>query len=207
MSNQNPYEQLGVTEDSSFEEIQAVRDRLFAEYQGDRKQLEAIEAAYDSVLMDRLRMRQEGKIKVPDRIRFPEKMVQPPPSPAPTVPAKAPDWLQRLLDTPTQADIWQPAGILAALGTVVVFVPFSLNVLQMALVAGLGSSFFFLYRKERKLGRSVLLGLTGLIAGFVVGGLIGSLLQAQLSMIGLKTEEFATIVTFVILWLISSFLR
>lgn len=206
MSNQNPYEQLGVSEDSSFEEIQAVRDRLFAEYQGDRKQLEAIEAAYDSVLMDRLRMRQEGKIKVPDRIRFPEKMVQPPPSPAPAVPSKAPDWLQRLLDTPTQADILLPAGVLSALGTIVVLMP-SLNVVQMALVAGLGASFYFLYRKERKLGRSVLLGLTGLIAGFVIGGLLGSLLQAQLSMIGLPTEVFATIITFIVLWLISSFLR
>lgn len=206
MSSQNPYEQLGVTEDSSFEDIQAARDRLFAEYQGDRKRLETLEAAYDAVLMDRLRMRQEGKIKVPDRIRFPEKLVQPPPSPAPVTPAKTPDWVQHLIDTPTPADIWLPAGVLAALGAFVVFMP-SWNVLQMTLVAGVGSSFYFLYRKERKLGRSVLLGITGLIAGFLIGGVLGSLLQAQLGLIGLSPEVFATIITFIILWLISSFLR
>ncbi len=99
MSSQNPYEQLGVTEASSFDEIQDARNRLFAEYEGDRKQLESIEAAYDAVLMDRLRLRQEGKIKVPDRIRFPEKMVQPAPAPAPSPVSNGPSWLQRLIDT------------------------------------------------------------------------------------------------------------
>jgi len=64
MSEQNPYEQLGVTEESSFEEIQEAKQRLVQQYQNDSKIVELIEAAYDSVLMDRLRMRQEGRIKV-----------------------------------------------------------------------------------------------------------------------------------------------
>ena len=77
MSEQNPYEQLGVTEESSFEEIQEAKQRLVQQYQNDSKIVESIEAAYDSVLMDRLRMRQEGRIKVPDRIRFPERLTIP----------------------------------------------------------------------------------------------------------------------------------
>jgi hypothetical protein len=77
MSEQNPYEQLGVTEESSFEEIQEAKQRLVQQYQNDSKIVELIEAAYDSVLMDRLRMRQEGRIKVPDRIRFPERLTIP----------------------------------------------------------------------------------------------------------------------------------
>lgn len=205
MSNQSPYEQLGVTEESSFEEIQAARDRLFAQHTGDRKQLESVEAAYDAVLMERLRMRQEGKIKVPDRIRFPEKLVQAP-SPAPSPTSQSSSWVQRLIDTPSPGDIWLPAGVLTALSVLTALVP-SPNVLQIAWIAALGSSFYFLYRKEWKLGRAVLLGLLGLIVGFFVGSLFGGLLQPQLAAIALRQEVFATAVTFFILWLVSSFLR
>ncbi len=76
MSDQNPYEKLGVSEDASFDEIQEARNRLLEQHGGDGKNLEMIEAAYDAILMERLRMRQEGKIKVPERIRFPEMRVQ-----------------------------------------------------------------------------------------------------------------------------------
>lgn len=212
MSGQNPYEQLGVTEDSSFEEIQSARNRLFAEHQGDRKQLESIEAAYDSVLMDRLRLRQEGKIKVPDRIRFPEKVVQPSPSPTPAQASNSPDWLQRFIDSPSRIDILLPAGILSALSLLVVFyhaptLAASQQVIQASLVLGVGSSFYFLFRKERKLGRSVLLTLGGLIGGLAIGYLLASVLKVQLSSLNVSLDAFATGVTFVILWLISSFLR
>ncbi len=206
MSSQNAYEQLGVTEASSFEEIQDARNRLFTQHQGDRKQLESVEAAYDAVLMDRLRLRQEGKIKVPDRIRFPEKVTPPPPSPPSAPTGQATAWLQRLVDTPTRSDILIPAGVLTALSALVIVVPSS-NVLQMALILGMGASFYFLYRKERKLGRTVLLGLTGLVLGFLAGGVLGSLLPALVASIGLSTEVFASVVTFFVLWLVSSFLR
>lgn len=206
MSDQTSYERLGVTEDSSFEDIQAARDRLVAQHPSDPRQQDAIEAAYDAVLMDRLRLRQEGRIKVPDRIRFPEKSA-PLAANSTSTPAKAaPSWLQGWLDTPTPRDIWLPAGILSALSAVVVFSP-SLNTLQMVLVAGVGSSFYLLFRKERKLGRAILLGLGGLVLGFTIGGLLGSLLQAQLIAIGLRPEVFVTVFTFVILWLFSSFLK
>ncbi|MBW4469147.1 MAG: CPP1-like family protein [Stenomitos rutilans HA7619-LM2] len=206
MSSQSPYEQLGVTEASSFEEIQDARDRLFTQHQGDRKQLESIEAAYDAVLMDRLRLRQEGKIKVPDRIRFPEKAAPPPASPPPVLANQGTAWLQRLIDTPSLTDVLLPAGILTALSALVIAVP-TANVIQMALILGMGTSFYFLYRKERKLGRTVLLGLLGLVVGFLAGGLLGTALLPQIASIGLNANAFVSVVTFVILWLVSSFLR
>jgi len=58
MSEQSPYEQLGVTLDASFDEIQEARDRLKQQYSGEIKLLQSIEAAYDAILMDRLKMRQ-----------------------------------------------------------------------------------------------------------------------------------------------------
>jgi hypothetical protein len=209
MSSQNPYEQLGVTEASSFDEIQDARNRLFAEYEGDRKQLESIEAAYDAVLMDRLRLRQEGKIKVPDRIRFPEKMVQPAPAPAPSPVSNGPGWLQRLIDTPSRTDILLPAAILAPLTAVLFFyINPSPQLIQLLLLVGVGSSFYFLFRKERKFGRAILLTLIGLVFGLLVGMYaLGPLLHSGFPNFSMSSEALATVFTFLILWLISSFLR
>ena len=208
MSDQTSYEQLGVTEDSSFEDIQAARDRLVAQNLGDPKQQDAIEAAYDAVLMDRLRLRQEGRIKVPDRIRFPEKSAPPPPSTAASPALTTPRWLQGWIDTPTQQDIWLPGSVMAALSATVLLAP---STLQMALVGGVGASFYFLFRKERKLGRSILLSLGGLILSFTIGGVLGSLLQAQFHGLGITPEVFValftTVFSFIVLWLFSSFLK
>lgn len=87
MSEQTPYQQLRVSENATFEEIQESRNLLMQEYNGDRQKIEAIEAAYDAILMQRLKLRQEGKIKVPDRIRFAEKVAETPPA-IPAVPKK-----------------------------------------------------------------------------------------------------------------------
>ena len=69
MGDRSPYQVLGVSEGASFEEIQNARDRLLdrVEQQGEQTQ---VEQAYDAILMQRLRLRQEGKIAVPDGIRF-----------------------------------------------------------------------------------------------------------------------------------------
>lgn len=201
MSDLNHYQQLGVDENASFEEIQDARNRLIQEQGGDRKQLEAVEAAYDAILMDRLRLRQEGKIKVPDRIRFPERLVEPPPEFTPVPSKQTPDWLQRFVDTPSRADILWPAGIFAALGLL------SLTAPPVALALGVGFSLYFLNRKEHKFGRAFLLTLAGLIIGVGVGLWVGGFIAPQLQSIAVAQEAFAAFVTFIILWLITSFLR
>ncbi|NJO40075.1 MAG: molecular chaperone DnaJ [Cyanobacteria bacterium CRU_2_1] len=202
MSDKNPYEMLGVNENSSFDEIQEARNRLINECNGDRKQIEAVEAAYDAILMDRLRLRQEGKIKVPDRIRFPERLVDPPPEYTPPPSQQAPDWLQRFIDTPSRADILLPGGLFLGAG---VFSLFTNPALPLAV--GVAVSLYFLNRKENKFGRALLLTLAGLILGVVIGSQLGNLLMAQLLPLSLSVETFAALITFVILWLVSSFLR
>lgn len=201
MSDKSAYERLGLDENASFDEIQEARNRLVQEHAGDRKQVEAIETAYDAILMDRLRLRQEGKIKVPDRIWFPERLVEPPPEFAPTSVKKTPDWLQRLLDTPSRGDILLPAAVFAGTGLL------SLSVPSMGLALGVGASLYFLNRKEHKFGRAFLLTLIGLVIGVVFGLQIGQFIAPQLAQISLAAESFAALITFVFLWLISSFLR
>lgn len=208
MSDQNPYEKLGVSEDASFDEIQDARNRQLEQHSGDAKSLELIEASYDAILMDRLRMRQEGKIKVPERIRFPELRVQFAPKEVSTPREQSPAWLQRILDQPTTADVLLPGAWYFGLSAIGVFYPAAGDqVLQLALVVGVGLSVYFLNRKEGRFGRAVLLTLIGLIAGLIVGGLLASWLLPQISLARLTTEQFSTVFTFILLWLISSFLR
>ncbi|MBE9179188.1 CPP1-like family protein [Oculatella sp. LEGE 06141] len=201
MSEQNHYEKLGVDESASFDEIQDARNRLIMQYSADRKQVEAIESAYDAILMDRLRQRQEGKIKVPDRIRFPERVVEPPPEFTPAPPKQTPDWLQRFVDTPSQSDILWPAGLFLGVSLL------SFSAPSLALALGVGFSLYFLNRKEHKFGRAFLLTLVGLIVGVVLGLQLGALVAAQLAGFNLEVTSLAALVALFILWLMSSFLR
>ncbi len=57
-----PYERLGVTADASFDEVQAAKLARLKDLGNDPQARALIEAAYDSVLMDRLKERQQGKV-------------------------------------------------------------------------------------------------------------------------------------------------
>lgn len=207
MSDQHPYEKLGVSEDASFDEIQDARNRLLEQYSGDTQRLEVIEAAYDAILMDRLRMRQEGKIKVPERIRFPELRVQSLPKQSPSPREQSPAWLQRMLDQPTLTDVLLPGAWYLGLSAISIFYAVGGDqVLQLALVVGVAISIYFLNRKEGKFGRAVLFTLGGLILGLIVGGLVAKLVLTS-PLIGLSSNQFSTVLTFILLWLVSSFLR
>lgn len=206
MSEQNPYEQLGVTEESSFEEIQEAKQRLVQQYQNDSKIVELIEAAYDSVLMDRLRMRQEGRIKVPDRIRFPERLTIPVES-KPVTSSKSPNWWQSLIDTPSAQDIGVPAVIYACLGAITLLVPDpSGSLLPLLLAFGVFVNIYFFNRKEKRFGRALLFTLAGLVLGVALGAGLASLAaKADLNIFG--DRQIYALVTFLIFWVISSFFR
>ncbi|MBE9056620.1 CPP1-like family protein [Sphaerospermopsis sp. LEGE 08334] len=208
MSDQNPYQKLGVSEDASFDEIQDARNRLLEQHGGDSKGRESIESAYDAILMDRLRMRQEGKIKVPERIRFPEMRVPSPQKESPAPLKQSPAWLQRILDQPSLSDVLAPGAWFLGLSAISLFVPAASDqVLQLGLVVGVGVSIYFLNRKENKFGRAVLFTLASLIIGLIAGGLIAVPVLQQLALINITANQFSTVLTFILMWLISSFLR
>jgi hypothetical protein len=203
MSEPTPYQLFEVDEDASFDEVQEARTRLTEKYSGDKKRLESIEVAYEAILMDRLRQRQEGKIKVPERIRFPERLTPAPANFTPSAPSGSPAWLQRLIDTPSRSDILWPAGVYAGLGGLSVYPAANDSLLQLTLALGVGTCLYFVNRKEQKFGRAVLLTVAGLVIGLVLGGLLGPLVGTAL----IATEKFIALFTFLILWLVSGFLR
>ena len=58
----NPYERLGITPDASFDAVQAAKQARLEEVGDDPQARARVEAAYDAVLMDRLKERQQGKV-------------------------------------------------------------------------------------------------------------------------------------------------
>ncbi|OKH21408.1 molecular chaperone DnaJ [Hydrococcus rivularis NIES-593] len=208
MSEQNPYERLGVTENASFEEIQAAKQRSIEQYRDDSQVLESIEAAYDAIIMDRLRMRQEGRIKVPDRIRFPEKLAEVSPLPPSVSVSKSPSWLQRAIDTPSQSDLLWSIAVFLILSILTVFSQNnSESVLPLLMAIGVCANIYLLNRKEQRLGRAVLFTVLGLLLGIGLGSGLASLLGLPSSSFMLSVEQLACLVTFGLFWLISSFLR
>jgi hypothetical protein len=208
MSEQTPYEILGISENDSFDTIQAARDRRMAELGQDTQQQEQVEAAYDAILMHRLRLRQEGKITVPERIRYAEQAPTPKKSPSPATPVKAslPAWIERLLDRPSTSELLWPAVIYGLLFLTSVLPNLQLATLQLLLVAGLVAAVYFLQRKEQRFGRSVLIAFLGLLTGLGLGTLLSSLLLPYLGL-PLAAEQFTSAIALSLLWLTTTFLR
>ncbi|MDJ0647099.1 MAG: CPP1-like family protein [Xenococcaceae cyanobacterium MO_188.B19] len=207
MSENNPYEILGVTENASFEEIQAAKQRISKQYSEDNKMVERVETAYDSIIMERLRLRQEGKIKVPERIRFPERSVELPAPKTPILRQNTTNWWQQLVDNPSQREILIPTGVFLSLAIITVISLNNNNYSSLSLLMGLGfmSSLYFLNRKEKRFGRSLLISLVALLGGVGLGAAIAGTLKG--SGVFISTEQVGSAVTFTLFWFASCFLR
>jgi hypothetical protein len=201
MNDPNPYEKLGVTENASFEEIQEAKKNLIEQYQNDVKAVGTIESAYDAIIMDRLRMRQEGRIKVPDRIRFAEKTVEMPKTAAPISLSQSPAWLQGLIDHPSSNDLIWPSVIFFGLITMVVLSP-GINP-SVILALGFCGSIYLINRKENRFGRALFLTFAGLLLGIVIGMGLASGINSPT----LNVNQLASAITCFLFWLISCFLR
>lgn len=59
---QDPYQQLQIRSDASFDDVQRARDRALKSCGDDAVARAKVETAYDAVLMDRLRDRQSGRL-------------------------------------------------------------------------------------------------------------------------------------------------
>ncbi|MGB3669500.1 MAG: CPP1-like family protein [Phormidesmis sp.] len=206
------YETLGLTEASSFEEVQSARTKLAAECKDDPQKKEGIEAAYDAILMERLRLRQEGKIKVPDRIRFAEKQTK--------VKTSSPvsnltdnigsQWFSDLLDQPeSSSELLWPSVTFGGL----IALSWLLNSqdatgASSALALGVMASIYFLNKKTRKFWRSSGLASAGLVIGLVLGLVIVQILGSQgTALPDAQVAALSVSVTLSVLWFVTGFLR
>ncbi|MGB5241019.1 MAG: CPP1-like family protein [Prochlorococcaceae cyanobacterium] len=83
----SPYERLGVTPDASFDEVQAARQHQLEAVADDPQARARVEAAYDAVLMERLRERQQGKVSSAAVTASKREEIKPPVARVPSRPA------------------------------------------------------------------------------------------------------------------------
>lgn len=76
----DPYERLGVAPDASFDTVQEAKLARLQEAGEDPMVRSRIEAAYDAVLMDRLKERQQGRVSSAARSASQREQASPPPS-------------------------------------------------------------------------------------------------------------------------------
>lgn len=210
MSELNPYEQLGVTENASFEEIQTAKQYLREKYQNDPPILESIEIAYDAIIMQRLKLRQEGKIKVPEQIRFPEK-IKPVETPKvnsfsnPQINSKISLWFSDLLDQPSFKEIAFNGLVFLLLILISIFN--TVEILPLLLTVGIGTTIVILFQKQGMFWRSLGIAFFTFIIGIFMANILFGILTNSGINVNLQSEQFASIFTFCLLWLSSNFTR
>jgi hypothetical protein len=207
MSQQSPYEQLGVSEDATFEEIQAAKQRVLAQLGGDDTLQNNIEAAYDAILMERLKLRQQNKIKVPEEIRFPEKLLATVPKFAPPSLGNSPSWLADTFERPDRSALLTTSGAYALLAGAALVPRIAYTGLPTIMALGTAFSLYFINRKQRRFKRALLGSLLALGVGMLVAGLLVNSAHLPVRSIGLQGEVFAALVTFLCLWIVSSFTK
>jgi len=192
----DPYQRLQVAADASFDEVQAARQARLDEAGDDPMARSRIEAAYDAVLMGRLKERQQGKVSSAARTASQREQAPPPPSrpalPAlsnlPQLPAvnfRAPGPLPAMA-LATGRERWFPLAVDGVLLLLLLLVPSAPPELLLAL-----ATLVTVINLQRRRGR--MLAAVGysfglLVLGLLLGALLHSVLNSSLPL-GLPLGE------------------
>jgi hypothetical protein len=172
-----PYATLGVAEDASFDAVQAARQARLAEAGDNPLARSKVEAAYDAVLMERLKERQQGRVSTAARTASVREQQPPAPPPRLTLPA-LPKVSPPAVALPSLAlgsgrQLWFPLGVTGVLLALLLVVPAASPDLLLALATAMA-----VISLQWRLGRLPLAigwGLGLLCGGLLLGGLLLSL--------------------------------
>lgn len=208
MSEQNPYKTLGLAESASFEEIQAAKQKLSKQKQDDNTAVEDLEAAYDAIIMDRLRQRQQGTLEVPDQIRFAETQKK---TPVVQLPSKIdtsswPNWLTDLRDNPEPQELNLALGLNGAIAIGSLLLN-DMTLGSTILTALLIVNAYLLYRKENRFGRALLISVGALSVGVLLGSGVNALIASQGNGLVIASTKVIIVTCSAVNGLTSSYLR
>lgn len=182
-----PYSRLGLNPGASFDEVQAARQSRLVEAGDDAMARARIEAAYDAVLMERLKERQQGRVSTAAASASQREQASKPATRSASLPALPQVTLPKLpvagLAAPTLSlgqgrSLWVPVAGFSLL-LLALLVPAGLPAEPLLAFATLLTTVCLLWR-GRRLPASVGLSFALLTAGLVLGALLVSLLDPQL---------------------------
>jgi hypothetical protein len=197
----DPYQRLGVQPDASFDAVQAARAARLEDVGEDPLARSAIEAAYDAVLMDRLKERQQGKVSSAARTASQREQTAPPPTrpllpslpSLPQLPAGRLSTSRTSLPTLALAEGRERWFPLAAHGALLVFLV-ALPALPADLLLALATAATVLNLQRRHgrflaaVGWSLLLLVVGLVAGALLLSALAPALPPALPLSPIQIE-------------------
>lgn len=188
----SPYERLGIAADAGFDTVQAARQQRLDEVGDDPQARARIEAAYDAVLMDRLKDRQQGKVSSAALSASQREAARPAASPPPSRPSlpalptlsalprpalSAPALALPSLSLLEGRDRWITLGATALLLAGLLLAPASG---ELVLAAATVLTVLGLQRRRARFLAAVGWSLLLLSAGLLLGGLLVSLIDPSL---------------------------
>ena len=216
----DPYIRLGLSQDATFEQVQAAKARCIADVDGDDQARARVEAAYDAVLMARLRDRQQGQVSPAAATASQrEEGVGSAPLTGPSFPGTS--VLQKIrtnLPDPSQslASLAPQWSLVEGQGRIVRFIAgiiglglLVVSVASVQLVLALACIGVFLSQVRR--GRRPLASLGWTLLALIVGLLVGSLFTIALSptalqQLSINPAQIQALPAAVLLWLAALFL-
>lgn len=185
---ESSYQQLGIQEDAAFDAVQRAKTRKLAACGDDSQAKAQVEAAYDAVLMDRLKRRQAGHLSseaasaseqeaksTTKLLRFPAlprlpRLLTPPGD-------LSADELKTRIGWPVFSlaegqQLWVPLCIYTGLLAWIFLFPVTTEALSLALSIGASTMIATLLWRGSGFMRSILWGLAGLVVGIIFGLLV-----------------------------------
>lgn len=187
------YKRLGISREASEEEIQAARNFLIEQYAGHKPSVDAIESAYDKILLESFRARRRPKINLKGKWKK-------------VTDSRLIKAVSSRFEAPSRNLIIKTATLFLVLGIWSFLNPTEEGpVYQVAI--SLMASIYFIYSRLKNRLRACLYGLGAFLGSWVLGSfLMASVLPPVIK--GARSLEVTTsLISYVFLWIASTYLK
>ena len=218
-SAEDPYSRLGLSAGASFEAVQSARQRCLSEAGDDPQMRARVEAAYDAVLMARLRDRQDGQVSQAAASASEREQISGVESSAASLPgvgvlqrfrSNLPDPSQSLSGLAPQWSLVEGQGLVVRLvvgSLALLLLVFSPSSSQVVLSLAVIGSFLSHVRRGRRALPSLGWSLMTLLAGLLLGAVLTALLPAGSGLpMAVQPDQLQALPAVLLLWLGSLFL-
>ncbi|XP_045786031.1 protein CHAPERONE-LIKE PROTEIN OF POR1, chloroplastic isoform X1 [Trifolium pratense] len=191
----DPYKRLGISKEASEEEIQGARNFLIQKYAGHKPSVDSIESAHDKIIMQKFYERKNPKIDVKKKIRAVNQ-------------SRFVQAVRGRFRTPSTTFILKTSLAFLLLGVLTVLFPTEEGpTLQVAI--SLFATTYFVYDRLKSKIRAVLYGAGAFIFSWLLGTFLMVSVIPPIPLIkGPRAFEVITsLITYVLLWISSTYLR
>ncbi|KAK7262926.1 hypothetical protein RJT34_30507 [Clitoria ternatea] len=191
----DPYKRLGISKEASEDEIQAARNFLIQKYAGHKPSVDAIESAHDKIIMQKFHERRNPKIDIKKKMREVNQ-------------SRFVQAVRGRFHTPSTKFIVKTSLTFLVLAVLTVLFPTEEGpTLQVAL--SLIATLYFIYDRLKSKIRAALYGAGAFIFSWLLGTFLMVSVIPPIPIIkGLRAFEVITsLITYVLLWISSTYLK